>query len=319
MATVFKKISESLELEIKKQKKSLDIAYGKYKSYDIVLMEMVRDQVFFLSMPVNADDQLKNQKLEFFLEGIKKDNKKLNKLTYEDHAIKMEFRMGLGVKGSIEKVKGILDDIVEHLKFNGYYSSCESCGEKKDTSLVILNGKPSYYCEDCIKGKEEFLRDKLDGEIDKKSLTGKSILAAIVGGLIGMLIWIPLELFISVGAWFGVATMVFGTTKGFRKYNDKWSKKAMFILVLIMILISILGVYAIYSASIYLALIETGPISFMEVFTTAFWLILLDIEFTAAFIGQLFGTLIILLIMTSFMFTAISKEYKDEREIKRVL
>ncbi len=312
----YTKLCQSLGFDINKNLAQNEVALGEYNSYEIAIIENAIGQLYFISIPVNTSDLFKKDRLSLFLDSIQHSNKHIRKIIYEDSSIKIECSSIFSFKKFMTSVKDVLDDVTEHLHSNGFKSSCGLCGEDKVLNPVTLNFRPLLYCEDCIEKTDQSLAKERELDDARPSITGKAFFFSLLAGILASLAWVLASNFFQLDSILFNLILVSVVAFTFKKFNDKWDKKGMILVISIIIFCLLLIQYLLFSLEIYyyINLDYIEQISFFEVFLNTFDIIIHD--FTSVFI--VLEELAITIFFIVLILVAITKEYKSSRNITKI-
>lgn len=194
-----------------------------------------------------------------------------------------------------KKVASALDlvmPIYDFLSFNGYYSTCQSCGNvDEECNYYLFNNSFLYLCPTCARDLENRLADRKRELSRQSSNLFLGIVGALIGGAIGILIHC---LIYNVGFIMFFSGMIIGALAlvGYEKLGGTLDKKGTIALIILVPILLYLANHFAWTSSIYFQLYKDAGWSFSEVFNDLLRILKYH-DVTASYIKELLIVLII--------------------------
>ena len=267
-----------------------NVVYGVFNGYQVVVsLSNMNPGDFFVRIYSNFRE-VKGD-VESFL-AVRKSEYKLRTYNFSNSTLTFDHTT-LGVKGWVEKAEKILLELTEHLtriQAKGV-EYCPGCGEKMDIpTTVTVHNNPLLLCTNCAnKIKEE--QDKKEAEYQAAPGNyGKGLLGAVVGALIGGVVWIAAAYILGLVSAFIAVLITYLAALGYDKMQGKQSQKKLVITTVVSLAVVVLSMYLSYVVMVNSSLKAEGLTE--NPFVALAYLLETDNEIKAAFISDMFMSLL---------------------------
>lgn len=210
-----KRIPEFLDGTLKD---TLGFAYGPCYGYDTILRVAAGKGggMYGYTVTARSDDDPGNGKLLAFLYQLRDENKEIKETSVTPNTCYVAIA-AVSEKQLLERSNALMPRVYEYLNANGYSSCCSVCGSKdKKTSCYTVNGYAQYMCVECVAGLDASLSEEKVKRTTQKSNLLPGICGALVGSLIGVIVYILIARLGYVSAVGGVVMAVLAV-KGYEK------------------------------------------------------------------------------------------------------
>lgn len=179
------KLSESTNLKYIEKPISL---YGVYRGYTISITN--NNSIYIIDFPIKVNDNSEINKINEFLNKLKKEYKKLNYAMYKNHTVKLQYNPKSKKYKNPEIIISILNSLVDFSVVNSFKSCCEFCGDENNISPFLLEQSIVPCCKNCqIEIKNNITENQNNYQIKKNNILG-GIVGGFIGALIGSILWI---------------------------------------------------------------------------------------------------------------------------------
>lgn len=162
----------------------------------------------------------------------------------------------------IKKVPAHLNEailpIIDFLAENNYVSGCMHCGtQEKQVDCYEINGVPQYLCSDCVGMAEESLRGRQLEILSKKSKLIPGIVGALLGSMIGCVVYFLLWQVGYIAAVAGLVTAICAF-KGYEMLGGALDKKGVLVCVAVILFAVYFGNRLVWTYDAYTVYQEIG-------------------------------------------------------------
>ncbi len=167
-----------------------------------------------------------------------------------------------------ENVETLLNEFSAWLVQNGYYSGCSFCPATEELGYTEQGGRVMEACDECHQRLAGIV-EEFKAERDTAGSYVKGALGAAVGGLIGIIPWVLIGMLGYVAALSGLI-MSWLSYKGYQLAHGKRGKGMVWVLVVVLIVFTYIGVMA----STYVSIVNQAKDAGYELVDNAFWIVL---------------------------------------------
>jgi hypothetical protein len=153
---------------------------------------------------------------------------------------------------SIDKIKNILDEFVEYfkLKYPVGIPQCHKCGIHKKADTYYIDNTSLYICEDCLKEYEDNINNKYQDYQQLPTNYFNGFIGALVFSVPGIFLTILFFIFFNKLAAVSTLLYIFLGIKGYKIFKGKISPFGAFLIIMVGIIMTGLGILAAYSVYI---------------------------------------------------------------------
>ena len=199
---------------------------------------------------MRSKEEINNSIISDFLTKKQLDVKKILYAEYKNYAIKINFAMIKIKKDKNNVLQETIDDIMNFLISNNFQNCCQLCGNKIETQMFLIDGKPSYSCKACqVDVINEIAKEK-ENLMSKRGNILTGMIGGIIGALIGGALWVAIYSLGYIASVAGLAIAVC-TIKGFEMFGGKLDKLGIMITFIITIIMVYFAQYASLGFEIY--------------------------------------------------------------------
>lgn len=221
------------------------VVYGNYDHKDIVLTVNVMDNVLIelISVLPKADDGNVRSDVKDKLEEEMNTLKETGIIQeYTIYNTSVEVRVANKDSVTREEIEQALNKTIEVLEAQGVMrTGCEQCGNDFAANQFLnIKGSIVVSCPSCSDKVLKEFNEYKDSVDNRKESYITGTLGAIVGGLVGALIWGIISYFGYISV-IGAAAIVLGVYKGYEIGKGKKGGLAVAIVVIISLLMEIVG------------------------------------------------------------------------------
>lgn len=272
------------------QKCDENVVSGVINGYQVVVsLSYLNASAFYVKIYSNFDS------VQNLVNDYIKNNKKtlkLSKYGLSKRFMTFDFTT-FGLKGWVKKAENLILEITNYLKeINAHgVDYCPACGEKIDyPTEVVTNDYKLLLCTKCANNLNE-TRAKAEEEYQAAPGNyGKGLLGAIVGALIGGIVWVALAYVLGLVSAFIAILITYLAAVGYDKMKGKQNKNKLVITTIVSLVVVVLSMFLSYVVMIDLSLkaegIEANPIEALLL------LLETDVEIMAGFVKDMFMSLL---------------------------
>ena len=203
---------------------------GCYKGFHITID--FRKPVYIVYINATPSNEAGKAMLESFLVGHKSNVKYISKTESKEHTVKLRIVEPKPKKNLSKVLNDAIKPVITELLNCKYHSGCINCGENADNlSCYEIYGFHHYICDDCVPEVESNLQARQQDILSTKSNVALGTTGAIVGGLLGALVWIFMYNTKSFTDFYWLAgyVLVLFAFQGYEKLGGHIDKKGFFI------------------------------------------------------------------------------------------
>ena len=144
------------------------------------------------------------------------------------------------IKEMPEMVSKIAPIISNYLKKNKYKKACFNCNKVAETELVNIDGRLSFYCDNCYKDAEkQFKKDeKSYDKLEERPIKG--FLGALIGTIPGIIAYIFLSYF-NINQALAALIIMLGSAYGYRWLGKSMKLKGIILSILAGVLATLIA------------------------------------------------------------------------------
>lgn len=250
-----------------------------------VTVNTTANGMFSFQISAHSEDDPENAALREFLESYKSTNKQIQSVkVYHNSVTIVSTRTFLAKKIPAhlnEAIMPVIDFLVNH----NYLSGCMQCGtQDAQIECYEINGVHHYLCESCVSKTETELFDRKQEILSRKSKLLPGIVGALLGSMIGCLVYFLLWQIGYIAAAAGLVTAICAF-KGYAMLGGVVDKKGVFACILVMIFAVFFANQLVWAYDAYSVYKEEG-FTFFECFRLLRQIIALS-DLTGAYYGNL--------------------------------
>lgn len=276
-------LAESLGLSL--DNKTFVIS-GNYQHYKVYLEKFNKDGHAFTVVFTLSQSGKKPQ--VDVLEKVNQEMKAIGRCLVNNYQVSYKIHDTIRIGDLNENVKNLLDVLTNFFAKNNLETSCYLCGKRDNTDfLVNTNGASVALCTNCSTKQlgSSFTRYTSEDEVSENWLMGT--LGAFLGSLIGVATQLIISMMGFVSAFSGIV-MAVCALRGYERFGKRISKKGIFIVVIVLIVMVFVG--SMLDTSILIAGELNGELSTFQVFIHLFELFDAVPELRGAFYQDLMVT-----------------------------
>lgn len=221
--------------------------------------------MFSFQISAHSDNDPGNVALRSFVESRKSVTKQIQSVSVNDNYITIVSTRAFLAKKIPEHLNEAIMPIIDYLANNCYVSGCMQCGTQyTQVDCYNINGAHRYLCSNCAGRIEESLFDRKQDILSKKSNLIPGIVGALLGSLIGCVVYFLIWQIGYVAAIAGLITAVC-TFKGYEMFGGVIDKKGVIACVIVIIFSVFLANQSVWAYEIYKAFKEYD-VGFFECF-----------------------------------------------------
>jgi|AGTN01.2.fsa_nt_gi hypothetical protein len=167
-----------------------------------------------------------------------------------------------------ENVEALLLELSAYLAQNGYTSGCSLCTATEGLGYTEQDGRVMEVCEACHARLQNAVED-IRAERETTGSYAKGALGAVLGGIIGIIPWVVIGLIGYVAAISGLI-MAWLSYKGYQMAGGRKGRGMVWILVVVLVVFTYVGVIASLYANIAADGFEMVDNAFLIVLTLPF-------------------------------------------------
>ncbi len=268
-----------------------NLAYGTYKGYYVTMQLSTQVNGYYISINYNKERdenfwQDFRYRMNDCLAKLQQEEKKLTNFFVKEHYIEISVANGGFAKKVTERLRKIVDAVIEQLQREGCTTGCRMCGSNMGVTPYNINGTAMHLCANCkTEAGNEFEADRQQ-RLANKSHVLPGLIGALLGSLVGVALWVVIY---RLGYIAGIAgaVMVIMAMKGYEKFGGSLDTKGILLSSLISIVMIFISNKIAWTLEAYIAFSGEGyQASFFELYRNLFPL-LKELDITAEFYGDL--------------------------------
>ena len=236
---------------------------GKYQGYSILIRSLQRQGLCHITMSAKVPGENVGDVLTPTLQRYAASRPEIQFTSYKGHVI------SIGIKNTAkitaENVIKISNELVTLLRTNGMINCCQTCGSEEDVGIYTVFGEHAILCPTCFERSKSELALAQNAIHTKKTNYAFGIVGALLGSLLGVLIWVIAAQF---GKIVGISGIVFivGSLYGFKKLGGKLNIAGLIISALISVAMLLFAEYLTFAIEIFQQYKNEYDITFLDAF-----------------------------------------------------
>lgn len=234
---------------------------GIYNNYNVAIT--TANYVYYLDFPLKLTSDYPIERLNNFLVNLRDNNKRITKCFYKDASVVIAYSSKGNREKSASTIITILDAIVQEATLNNLVTCCGICGEERDVTPFVLNGRVFTCCKSC----QYEIKDSINTQQEEFKSSNNNIVGGIVGAFLGSLIGVAVWLVIShLGYIASIAGLAIAVCciKGFKMFGGKLNVSGMVITSIITIIMVYVSNHLALGLAIYTEYKSLYNISFFD-------------------------------------------------------
>ncbi|MDE5994483.1 MAG: hypothetical protein K2G60_03105 [Oscillospiraceae bacterium] len=265
---------------------------GRCKGF-YVTVNTTQNGMYSFQISAHSDYDPGNEALRNFVESRKSVTKQIQSVTAYNNSITVVSTRAFLAKKIPQHVNEAIMPIIDFLASNGYVSGCMQCGSQtSQIDCYDINGTNHYLCSECVGKVEGALADRKQNILANKSKLIPGIVGALLGSLIGCVVYFLVWQLGYIAAIAGLVTAVCAF-KGYEILGGVVDKKGVIVCVIMIILSVLLANKLVWAYDAYSALKEYGA-SFFDCFRS-----IKGIISEANLTNEYYGDLVMAYLMTA--------------------
>ena len=264
---------------------------GTCKGY-YVTINTTQNGMFSIQISAHSENDPGNAALRDFAEFHKNSHKQIQSVAVYNNSITVVSTRTFLAKKIPAHLNEAIFPIIDFLMSNQYVSGCMQCGtQEAQIDCYDINGTNHYLCADCVSKVEDTLFDRKQEILSQKSKLIPGFVGALLGSLIGCIVYVLIWQLGYVAAVAGLVTAVCAF-KGYEMLGGVVDRKGVIVCVLVIIFAVFFSNRLAFAYTIYSVNKEYG-LGFFDCFRNIKEIIEL-LEAT----GEYYGNLVIAYLMT---------------------
>lgn len=192
--------------------------YGIYRGYNISINNI--NSIYTIDLPLKAADDIQIDKINSFLNDLKKEFKKLNYASYKNYTIKLQYNPQLKKYMNPEILISLLNTLIDFATLNSLNTCCEFCGEENDITPFLIDQSIAPCCKNCQFEIKNTINENQNNYKSKNNNVIGGIVGGFIGALIGSILWIIIYQMNYIAAIAGLAIAIC-CIKGYQLFGGK--------------------------------------------------------------------------------------------------
>ncbi len=281
MASIYQALAQRIGFAAKG-----NILWGTVEGYrfGIVLQQQPYQMHIFTSVHF-PDDSYKGAVVAT-LEASKAE-KTIHSYSVTDYGFEMIYKQNLLTGYSVKKIKRGLSMLAESLRQQAAVPACTHCGSSAQMlSFMQYNDMPLSMCKDCQAQIQESLHSQEDAYAQLPSNYGRGAIGALLGALLGGVIWIAVGQLGYIAAIAGMAISAFAA-KGYGMMKGKLDRVAVAIICTICLVVFALAQFIGMDVTLIRDIIAQGyEPDYGTILLATFEIPFYDSDLTRVFLGD---------------------------------
>lgn len=192
--------------------------YGIYRGYNISINNI--NQIYTIDLPLKVADDVQIDRINSFLNDLKKEFKKLNYASYKDYTIKLQYNPQFIKYSKPEILLSILNALIDFATLNNLNTCCGFCGEENDISPFLIEQSIVPCCKSCQFEIKNTINENQNDYKSKNNNVIGGIVGGFIGALIGSILWIIIYQMNYISAIAGLVIAIC-CIKGYQLFGGK--------------------------------------------------------------------------------------------------
>ena len=257
-----------------------------------VTVNTAENGMFRFQISAHSENDPGNTNLRNFAESRKNTTEQIQSVNVSNNNVTIVLTRTFLAKKIPAHLNEAVMPIIDFLANNCYVSGCMQCGTRNSQiDCYDINDAHLYLCSDCVGKIEGTLIDRKQDILSKKSNLIPGVVGALLGSMIGCVVYFLIWQLGYVAAIAGLITAVC-TFKGYEMLGRVIDKKGVFACIIVIIFAVFFANKIVWAFDAYSALKEYN-FSFFDCFRSLNEMIA-DLELT----GQYYGNLVMAYVMT---------------------
>lgn len=224
--------------------------YAKLNGIPFMVKIDVSAKTYTVSASCCPQDENGAVTLNAYLQQFSSDRKKtVNMANYSNNTISIVYRMGMSTDITAN-VKEATDAIMHFVSQSGCIPVCNACGQQVATDFYSVRGDVHCLCPNCFNRVQSTMLQQANTASQTSVNYPLGILGAILGGLVGAVLWIIFSLMGKVVIAAGLVAGFLGVLL-FEKFGKKLTLPGVFISLGISLVMLLIGMYIALGVDIY--------------------------------------------------------------------
>lgn len=206
------------------------LCYGMHKGY-YVTAEM-RDTEVFGTVQFKELEDTARQGLVNLLANLMQTHKKTDLAAYA-HSVVIHIRVSTSWKKPAMIMESCMDSIIDYLISVGVGTGCAHCGQNEPLQLNSYGNLSQLICPNCLQAVNQEIQ-KVASRPKEKSSVIPGTVGALLGSLVGVLVWFIIYRLGYISAWSGLV-MAVGAMWGYEKLGRALDLKGILISTVIVL------------------------------------------------------------------------------------
>lgn len=238
--------------------------YNKINGISFTAHMSVSDKVITIEADAVPNGEADVVELQKYLDQFAADRKNIvNTASFNNNVISIAYRLNSPSKAG-EYVKEATDAILFFCNQCNCHPVCRVCGKAVNTDFYAVKGQVHPLCPDCFHNLQNTIMSEAQEESNKVTNFPLGIVGAILGGLIGAVLWVIFSMLGRVVVLAGLVSGLAGVF-GFKLLGKKLTLAGLITSVIISLAMLLLGMYFALGIDVYNAFKSSG-ISFSDAF-----------------------------------------------------
>lgn len=259
-----------------------------------VTVNTTENNMYLFKISAHSENDPGNANLQSFAESQKTVTKQIQAVNVQDNNITMVVTRAFRAKKIPEHLNAAVMPIIDFLANNNYATGCMQCGtHDSQIDCYDINGRHHYLCSNCVENVETALFDRKQDILSNKSKLIPGIVGALLGSMIGCVVYFLVWQLGYIAAVAGLVTAVCAF-KGYEMLGKTLDKKGVLACVIVIIFAVYLSNELVWSYDAYTAFRDNGiNLNFFECFRSI-KMIITELNLTA----QYYTNLVIAYVLT---------------------
>ena len=166
-----------------------NLFFGAIGGYRVVVTENAQQRRYYLVFPARPSAGAPEVAPGDFLKSFAAGRKDIAGVMAERYALYIAVN-----RRSYKKLLATFNDVFAavtgYLSENRFISCCMDCGETENLGLYTLRGSSQFLCGECAVNAQARLEEEASRQAKVKSSFPKGLIGAILGSLIGVVLWV---------------------------------------------------------------------------------------------------------------------------------
>ncbi|MDD6490260.1 MAG: hypothetical protein PUG48_10730 [Clostridia bacterium] len=238
--------------------------YAKFNGIPFMVKIDTPSKTYIVSASCCPQDENGAVTLNSYLQQFSADRKKtVNMANYSNNTISIVYKMGMSTDITAN-VKEATDAIMYFVAQSSCIPVCNACGQQVATDFYSVRGNVHCLCPNCFNRVQSTMLQQANAESQTSVNYPLGILGAVLGGLVGAVLWVIFSMMGKVVVAAGLVAGFLGVLL-FEKLGKKLTLPGLFISLGISLVMLLIGMYFALGIDIYNELKEY--ITFSEAFS----------------------------------------------------